>query len=160
MSATRETPAELQTRVNASPFYRLLGFEVISCDRIRRFVPSAACSVSGSAVELAVRLAFFHEPELTYYREHGLSFVRLLGAPVRTGTRTLGRLVDLHFADATRRSLVLRDANGVDIELEAGLASAASPAEIVVGPPPTRLLVPHPAARVDRRRNARQRAAR
>ena len=29
MSATRETPAELQTRVNASPFYRLLGFEVV-----------------------------------------------------------------------------------------------------------------------------------
>jgi sporulation protein YlmC with PRC-barrel domain len=77
--------------------WRVVGFVVRCGDESHRFLPLAACQISGGQIAVASALMLLED--VGFYRARGTSFRSLLGGDVQQRGRRVGRLSDVLFAD-------------------------------------------------------------
>jgi hypothetical protein len=96
---------------------RVLGFELVGRDGVRRFLPWVACDVDSDEIRVDSLLALLDTGQLRYYERHGLSLGRLRGRRLETHGRDLGRLADLVVDDAGCVVRVVVAKNGAQVEV-------------------------------------------
>lgn len=96
---------------------RVLGFELLGRDGVRRFLPWVACDVDRDEIRVDSLLALLDTGQLRYYERHGLSLARLRGQRLEAYGRDVGRLADLVVDEAGCVVRVVVAQNGAEVEL-------------------------------------------
>ena len=74
---------------------RILGFEVLGRDGMRRFAPWGACDVGATEIGVPTALSLLGAPELDYYRARASSLADLRRLAVREDGQVVGTIDDL-----------------------------------------------------------------
>jgi uncharacterized protein YrrD len=92
---------------------RALGLEVACGDAARRFLALSIGDVREDEIAIGSSLTLLEERELVFYRQRARSLASLRGAPVLSGRRVLGTLVDVVVApDGVIAALVVDGEDG------------------------------------------------
>ena len=103
---------------------RVVGFDVVCGDHVRRFLPLAACDTEGDHLTVGSALVLMDD---AFYRKRGRSLAELRGRPVRDGEKDIGVLEDLVVdRDGNTTALVVETRSGpVELALDDALVVGA-----------------------------------